>query len=57
MTQTATAVNRSFLVEKKGKQSWVLIRQIPGHDPTYKIGSHIPSYGRVVAVADQAVAA
>lgn len=41
--------NKTFLVEKKGKQIWVVIRQM-AHDPQYKIGSHIPSYGKVIAV-------
>ena len=39
---------KKFQVEKRGKRSWVLIRQMP-HDPQYKLGSHIPSYGKVVA--------
>jgi hypothetical protein len=42
---------KKFLVEKKGKQSWILIRQMP-RDPQYKLGSHIPSYGKVVAVEE-----
>ena len=42
-------MNKSFLVEKKGKRQWVTIRQMP-HDPQYKIGSHIPGYGKVVEV-------
>ena len=41
--------NKKFFVEKKGKKIWVVIRQLP-HDPQYKLGSHIPSYGKVVAV-------
>ena len=41
--------NKKFQVEKKGKLLWVLIRQMP-HDPQYKLGSIIPSYGKVVAV-------
>jgi hypothetical protein len=44
-------MHKKFQVEKKGKRSWVLIRQMP-HDPQYKLGSHIPSYGKVVAVDD-----
>lgn len=39
---------KKFQVEKKGRRSWVVIRQMP-HDPQYKLGSHIPSYGKVVA--------
>lgn len=42
-------MNKRFQVEKRGKRSWVLIRQM-AHDPQYRIGSHIPSYGKVVAV-------
>lgn len=40
---------RKFQVEKRGKRSWILIRQAP-HDPQYKLGSHIPGYGKVVAI-------
>lgn len=43
--------NKTFLVEKKGKRQWVVIRQ-SAHDPKYKIGSHIPSYGKVLEVRD-----
>lgn len=43
---------KKFQVEKRGKLSWVLIRQMP-HDPQYKLGSHIPSYGKVVAVENE----
>ncbi len=43
---------KKFQVEKRGKLSWILIRQMP-HDPQYKLGSHIPSYGKVVAVQDE----
>jgi hypothetical protein len=42
-------MNKKFQVEKRGKRTWVVIRQMP-HDPQYKLGSHIPSYGKVVAV-------
>ena len=45
-------MTKKFQVEKKGKRSWVLIRQA-AHDPQYKLGSHIPSYGKVVAVEDE----
>lgn len=45
-------MNKKFQVEKRGKLSWVLIRQMP-HDPQYKLGSHIPSYGKVVAVEQE----
>lgn len=41
--------NKKFFVEKRGKKAWIVIRQMP-HDPQYKLGSHIPSYGKVVAV-------
>jgi hypothetical protein len=44
-------MHKKFQVEKRGKRIWVLIRQMP-HDPQYKLGSHIPSYGKVVAVDD-----
>lgn len=39
---------KKLQVEKKGKRTWVVIRQA-AHDPHYKLGSHIPSYGKVVA--------
>ena len=42
---------KKFQVEKKGKLTWILIRQMP-HDPQYKLGSHIPSYGKVVAIEE-----
>ena len=42
---------KKFQVEKRGKRLWVLIRQMP-HDPQYKLGSHIPGYGKVVAVEE-----
>jgi hypothetical protein len=42
-------MNKTFQVEKKGKLNWVVIRQA-AHDP--KIGSHIPSWGKVVAVRE-----
>jgi hypothetical protein len=42
--------NKKFFVEKKGKRTWVVIRQLP-QDPQYKLGSHIPGYGKVVAVS------
>lgn len=44
--------NKVFQTEKRGKLSWVVIRQA-AHDPQYKIGSHIPGYGKVVAVREQ----
>lgn len=50
LIQYDLAMNKTFVVEKKGKRLVVLIRQIPGHDPAYKIGSHIPSYGKVIEV-------
>lgn len=40
---------KKFQVEKKGKLSWVVIRQL-AHDPQYRIGSIIPGYGKVVAI-------
>ena len=43
-------MTKTFKVERKGKQTWVVIRQMP-HDPQYVIGSTIPGYGKVVAVA------
>lgn len=46
------SATKVFQVEKRNKLQWVVIRQIPGLDPTYKIGSHIPSYGKVVAVRE-----
>jgi hypothetical protein len=42
--------NKKFFVEKKGKRTWVVIRQLP-QDPQYKLGSHIPGYGKVAAVS------
>lgn len=42
-------MNKTFQVEKKGKRQWVVIRQM-AHDPQYKVGSHIPSYGKVIEV-------
>ncbi len=43
-------MNKKFLVEKKGKRIWVVIRQA-AHDPQYEVGSHIPSYGKVIEIA------
>lgn len=40
---------KTFLVEKKGKRQWIVIRQMP-HDPVYVVGSKIPSYGTVIEV-------
>jgi len=45
-------MTKKFQVEKRGRRQWVLIRQAP-HDPQYKLGSHIPSYGLVVGVEDE----
>lgn len=42
-------MTKTFKVEKKGIQTWVVIRQM-AHDPQYKIGSRIPGYGKVVGV-------
>lgn len=42
-------MNKTFKVERKGKQTWVVIRQMP-HDPQYTVGSRIPGYGKVVEV-------
>lgn len=51
-TQTTTGTaTKKFMVEKRGKISFVLIRQM-AHDPQYKIGSHIPSYGKVVGILE-----
>jgi len=44
-------LNKKFQVEQRGQLQWVLIRQAP-HDPQYKMGSHIPGYGKVVAVEE-----
>lgn len=44
-------MNKRFLVEKKGKRTWIVIRQM-AHDPQYRIGSTIPGYGVVVDVAE-----
>jgi hypothetical protein len=44
-------MTKTFKVEKKGKQTWVVIRQMP-HDPQYKIGSRIPGYGKVVEISE-----
>ena len=43
-------MTKNFKVERKGKQTWVVIRQMP-HDPQYKVGSRIPNYGKVVEVS------
>ena len=43
-------MNKTFKVERKGKQTWVVIRQL-SHDPQYKIGSRIPGYGKVVEIS------
>jgi hypothetical protein len=43
-------MTKTFKVERKGKQAWVVIRQMP-HDPQYKIGSRIPGYGKVVEIS------
>lgn len=40
---------KTFKVERKGKQTWVLVRQMP-HDPQYTVGSVIPGYGKVMEV-------
>jgi hypothetical protein len=42
---------RKFQVEKRGKRAWVLIRQM-AHDPQYRVGSHIPAHGKVVAIEE-----
>jgi hypothetical protein len=46
-------MNKSFKVERKGKQEWRIVRQIPGIDPQYTVGSHIPGLGKVVEVREQ----
>jgi hypothetical protein len=43
-------MTKTFQVERNGKQTWVVIRQLP-HDTQYKVGSRIPGYGKVVAVS------
>jgi hypothetical protein len=46
-------MNKTFtVVSKTGKIQRVVIRQME-HDPQYTVGSRIPSYGRVIAVAEQ----
>lgn len=40
-------MTKTFKVERKGKQTWVAVRQMP-HDPQYKVGSRIPGLGKVV---------
>lgn len=47
-------MTKTFKVERKGKQTWVAVRQM-AHDPQFKIGSHIPGLGKVVAVGETAV--
>jgi hypothetical protein len=42
-------MTKTFKVERKGKQTWVVIRQMP-HDPQYAVGSRIPGLGKVVEV-------
>lgn len=42
-------MNKTFKVERRGKQTWVAVRQMP-HDPQYVVGSRIPGLGRVVEV-------
>ena len=44
MTNTKT-----FQVEKQGKLTWVVIRQMP-HDTQFTLGSRIPGLGKVVAI-------
>ena len=40
-------MNKQFAVEKYGKVSYCIIRQMP-HDPKYVVGSTIPGFGKVV---------
>lgn len=40
-------MNKRFVVERHGKVSYCIIRQMP-HDPQYSIGSTIPGFGEVV---------
>lgn len=47
-----SARTKVFLVEQAGKQRWVVIRQIAGHDPQYRVGGRIPGYGRVIAIKE-----
>jgi hypothetical protein len=44
-------MNKTFKVERKGKQTWIVIRQMP-HDPQYTVGSRIPGYGIVIEVKE-----
>jgi hypothetical protein len=47
-------MTKTFQVERNGKQTWVVIRQLP-HDTQYKVGSRIPGYGKVVALGNASV--
>ena len=47
-------MTKSFLVEKRGKRQWAVIRQA-SHDPQYRVGSHIPGYGKVVIVVEDLI--
>ena len=42
-------MTKQFQVERKGKQTWIVVRQM-AHDPQYEVGSWIPRQGTVVAV-------
>ena len=42
-------MTKTFKVERKGKQTWVAVRQM-AHDPQYVVGSRIPGLGKVVEV-------
>jgi hypothetical protein len=44
-------MNKRFVVERHGKISYCIIRQMP-YDTQYRIGSTIPGFGRVVGYGD-----
>jgi hypothetical protein len=48
-------MNKRFLVERHGKLSYCIIRQMP-YDTQYSIGSTIPGYRRVVGYGNATVA-
>ncbi|MGA7218463.1 MAG: hypothetical protein WBX38_09120 [Candidatus Sulfotelmatobacter sp.] len=42
-------MKKTFKVERNGKQTWVVVRQMP-HDTQYAVGSRIPGLGRVIEI-------
>ena len=47
MNKTLQVTNRS----KKGPSTlWIVVRQIPGKDKIYKLGSIVPGYGKVIGI-------